>query len=77
MQTEFGVMTVVQEGRFQLRGDDGRTRLYILGHGATLEPQDLPGLLGAHLSVRGQAAVGRIAGVAEAICILARPAPLP
>lgn len=41
MQHAFGVITVVQEGRFRLSTRDGRSLLFTLDHGAALEPQDL------------------------------------
>jgi hypothetical protein len=41
-----GIITVVQEGRFRLASDDGRSLLFTLAHGAPVEPQDLPALAG-------------------------------
>ena len=40
-----GIISVVQEGRFRLSADDGRSILFTLASSAPLEPQDLPGLL--------------------------------
>lgn len=39
------VVTLVQEGRFQLRCEDGVHRVSVLAHDAAVEPQDLPRLL--------------------------------
>ena len=36
-----GVVTIVQEGRFQLTDDAGVTHLFILGHAAAAEPEQL------------------------------------
>jgi hypothetical protein len=36
-----GVVTIVQEGRFQLTGDDGVSHLFILGHSAAAETEQL------------------------------------
>jgi hypothetical protein len=41
-----GIITVVQEGRFRLATDNGRSVLFSLDHRAPIEPQDLPSLLG-------------------------------
>ncbi len=42
MQTVEGVITLVQEGRFVIVTDSGRVMHFLLGHDASLEPQDLP-----------------------------------
>ncbi|MGN6702599.1 MAG: hypothetical protein ACTHKB_06520 [Burkholderiaceae bacterium] len=44
MKTEHGVITLVQEHRFQMEGDDGVRRLFILSHRAPLEWRDLESL---------------------------------
>jgi len=36
-----GTITIVQEGRFHLRMEQGGTRLFVLSRKAPLEPQDL------------------------------------
>lgn len=41
MKTASGVITVVQEHRFQLEDDDGRHQLFILAHDAEQEWSDL------------------------------------
>ena len=40
-----GIISVVQEGRFRLSADDGRSIPFTLASNASLEPQDLPSLL--------------------------------
>lgn len=40
-----GVVTIVQEGRFQLLDADGVAHHFLLGHSAALEPEQLPSLL--------------------------------
>ena len=44
-KTVRGIVTLVQESRFQLRSEDGSNRLFVLAHDAPLEPQDLPDLI--------------------------------
>lgn len=44
MKTEHGVITLVQEHRFQMEGDGGVRRLFILSSGAPLEWRDLESL---------------------------------
>ncbi len=74
MQTECGIITVVQEGRFRLASDDGRSLLFMLDASARVEPQDLPALLhGPRVRVAHVAAPGRHARVARDI----RPAAAP
>jgi hypothetical protein len=52
MQSERGVITAVQEGRFRLLTDDGRVLLLVLSRKASLEPQDLPELQAAAFRLR-------------------------
>ena len=47
-----GVVTVVQEGRFLLTGDDGVTHLIVLSHASWAEPDQLPGLQRQQVRVR-------------------------
>jgi hypothetical protein len=77
METQTGYVTVVQEGRFQLVGENGRTTLLILSHSAAIEPQDLPALQrsGMRVAVCSRSAPGKIARVAQVIRILEGPAP--
>ena len=44
MGTQTGYLTVVQEGRFVLEGEDGTHRLFITAHGLGLNPEDLRNL---------------------------------
>ncbi|HWX47594.1 MAG TPA: hypothetical protein VNZ61_06040 [Roseomonas sp.] len=44
MRTMEGVVTIVQEGRFQLTDDDGVSHLFLLSHRAAVEPDQLPPL---------------------------------
>ncbi len=63
-----GIVTVVQEGRFRLATDDGRSVLFTLAHDAAIEPQDLPDLLGrGRVHVACSAASGRNAMVAHGV----------
>jgi hypothetical protein len=41
MQSVDGMVTIVQEGRFQLIDDDGVGHLFLLGHAAALDPEQL------------------------------------
>ena len=41
MQTMAGVVTLVQESRFQLMDDDGIYHHFLLSHAAAAEPADL------------------------------------
>ena len=60
VQHEFGVITVVQEGRFRLSSDDGRSILFALDRHASIEPQDLPSFLaGPRVGVAYSEAPGR------------------
>ena len=73
MQHEFGVITVVQEGRFRLSSNDGRSLLFALDRHASLEPQDLPALLTRRVEVAYTEATARRSLTAHAI----RPAGTP
>ncbi|CUH11497.1 hypothetical protein JSE7799_00183 [Jannaschia seosinensis] len=64
---EFGVITVVQEGRFRLSSDDGRSLLFALDRHAALEPQDLPALLTRRVAVACTDTPGRRALTARDI----------
>jgi hypothetical protein len=74
MQTRVGHVSLVQESRFQLVEDDGRSTLFILSHAAAIDPQDLPALQrdASRIAVRCSAAPGRVAQVAHTIRILDR-----
>lgn len=72
MTIRTGRITLTQEGRFQLRGEDRRATLFILAHDAAIEPQDLPALQRSQARVRveGAPAPGLVAQVAHRIEIL-------
>lgn len=44
MRSIDGVVTIVQETRFELLDDDGVGHLFLLDHGAAPEPEQLPEL---------------------------------
>ncbi len=52
MQSIVGVVTIVQEGRFQLMDDSGVGHLFLLGYGAAVEPEQLPPLQRTQARVR-------------------------
>jgi hypothetical protein len=45
MQQLDGVVTIVQESRFQLVDESGVSHHFLLGHSAAIEPEQLPSLL--------------------------------
>lgn len=45
MRQTQGIINVVQEGRFRLTSDDGRSALFQLAPDAPIEPQDLEALV--------------------------------
>lgn len=45
MQRLDGVVTIVQESRFQLLDDQGVSHHFLLGYSAAIEPEQLPSLL--------------------------------
>ena len=47
-----GIVTIVQEGRFQLLDDSGVAHLFLLGHEASLEPEQLQPLQHGQRRVR-------------------------
>jgi hypothetical protein len=73
METREGVITLVQEHRFHLVGDDGSNRLFILAHDAPLEWRDLEHFerSGSHVRVSFDAAPGMIARTAHDVVELA------
>jgi len=44
MQSIEGIVTIVQESRFQLLDGEGVSRMFLLSHKAALEPEQLPPL---------------------------------
>ncbi len=69
MQSVRGVISAVQEGRFQLVADDGHVIPFVLSHKAGAEPQDLPRLqaAAARIRVRYGGSPHLIAAVADSI----------
>lgn len=67
MKTVTGTINFVQEGRFELRSDEGQHKLFILSHHAPLEPQDLPDLQRrkVRVTVRFDEQPGLIAGIVK------------
>jgi hypothetical protein len=74
MRSMEGVVTIVQEGRFQLLDDSGVSHLFILDHSATLEPEQLPPLQREQTRVRVsyRAAHGLLAHMAEKLVLVDR-----
>jgi hypothetical protein len=72
MKSKTGFITVVQEGRFRLVGDDGVPKQFVLAHDAPLEPQDLPPLQRsqAHVEIRYEDSARLVAGIAHDVEIL-------
>jgi hypothetical protein len=63
-----GIISVVQEGRFRLSTDDGRSILFTLASNATLEPQDLQRLVaGPRVEIIFNAQRGRKAVTAHRV----------
>ena len=54
MRSAAGVITLVQEQRFQLASDDGSPGLFVLAHGAGIDSEDLQRLSEAGVRVRVQ-----------------------
>ncbi|MBV9523906.1 MAG: hypothetical protein JO010_13990 [Alphaproteobacteria bacterium] len=69
METASGVITIVQEDRFQLAGEDGRKRLFTLSRHAPLRIDELQALAGARhrVRVRYRAVEGELAGEARQV----------
>jgi oxalate decarboxylase/phosphoglucose isomerase-like protein (cupin superfamily) len=66
-----GIVTIVQESRFHMTDNDGVSHLFILGHAASAEPQQLASLQArqAHVRVRYKPASGLIGNIATAIYV--------
>lgn len=52
MKTMIGTVLLVQEGRFQLRDEQGAAHLFILGHASFAETDQLPALARSQCRVR-------------------------
>jgi hypothetical protein len=74
MRSMEGVVTIVQEGRFQLVDDAGVAHLFLLGHAAAADPEQLAPLPReqARLHVMYRPAGRLIAHVAERLVLLDR-----
>lgn len=68
-QTMSGVVTIVQESRFQMTDDDGVSHLFILGSSAAAETEHLAELQErqARVHVRYKPAVNLIGNTASAV----------
>jgi len=77
MQSIQGIVTIVQEGRFQLVDENGVGHHFLLSRRASLEPEQLPGLQRDQALVRVwfERAPGLIGHVAARIDLLAVTAP--
>ena len=77
MHTKTGIITVVQESRFRLIGDDGHPMQFTLSHDAELEPQDLGPLQAAQarVTVHYDPSESLIAGIVHRIDVHERTAP--
>ncbi len=71
MQSIQGIVTIVQEGRFQLIDRKGVAHHFLLSHRAALEPEQLAALQRAqsHVRVWFTAAPGVIGHAAERIAL--------
>ena len=52
MKSVEGLITLTQEGRFELVTERGRVMQFVLAQDASLEPQDLPTLRGGRRRIR-------------------------
>jgi hypothetical protein len=66
-----GIVTIVQEGRFQMTDDDGVSHLFILSYAASAEPHQLAALQvrQARVRVRYKPVPGLIGNIASAIYV--------
>lgn len=69
MQSIAGVVTIVQEGRFQLLDANGVSHQFILHHSAAADPEQLPGLVNRHVCVSYTDPGGVIGHVATRLMI--------
>lgn len=77
VRTVTGRITLVQESRFRLTTNEGRGKLFLLSHAASIEPQDLAGLQHdqTRVTVRYTDAREMIAGVAHDVAPAGEPRP--
>jgi hypothetical protein len=67
-----GVVTIIQESRFQLLDDAGVGHHFVLAYDAALEPEQLPSLLMRRVRVRYSEPRGIIGHAAHSIELLDR-----
>jgi len=69
-----GVVTIVQEGRFQVTDDAGASHLFLLAPGAAAETDQLAGLQArqARVRIRYKPATNLIGNVASSIVLAGR-----
>ena len=67
MRSIEGLVTIVQEGRFQLLDRDGVAHQFLLAHDAPLEPEQLPSLLQRRVRVAFTDPAGVIAHLANRV----------
>ncbi len=65
-----GVVSIVQEGRFQLTGDDGVSHLFTLSPSAAMEPAGLQAVLRSRVCVSYKAAPAMIGKTAVALSLV-------
>lgn len=75
MRAMEGIVTIVQESRFQLTDDLGISHLFLLAHGASAEPAQLAPLQKrqARVTVRYESAPNVIANVAHSVALCRKP----
>ena len=70
MHSMDGVVTIVQEGRFQLLDDQGVSHHFLLHYGAAIEPEQLPPLLSRRVRISFVSAPDIIGHAAKRIVLL-------
>ena len=70
MRSIKGVVTIVQEGRFQLVDDDGRAHHFLLTHKSPAEPEQLASLLQRRVLIRYSDPAGVLAHGARTVALL-------
>jgi len=65
-----GVVTIVQEGRFQLLDDDGVSHQFLLKYSAAPDPEQLPALLQQRIRVSYSNPTNLIGHAAHKIVLL-------
>jgi hypothetical protein len=65
-----GVVTIVQEGRFQLLDDEGVSHHFLLKHSAAADPEQLPALLRRRICVSYTDPTNLIGHAAQQVLLL-------